>query len=57
MNLKENLMSLKKSQNEEVYVALMTSGKSLLQLYIELKDERDQLAVALACKSIGIPYV
>jgi glutaredoxin-related protein len=50
-------MSLKKSQNEEVYVALMTSGKSLLQLYIELKDERDQLAVALACKSIGIPYV
>jgi glutaredoxin-related protein len=50
-------MSLKQNQNEEVYVAITTSSKSLLQLYIELKDERDQLAVALACKAIGIPYV
>jgi len=50
-------MSLKKKQNAEVYMSITTSGKSLLQLYMEVKKERDQLAVALACKSIGIPYV
>jgi hypothetical protein len=55
-------MTYKKNQNEEVFKEL-TNGKSLLQLYCEmkeerdqLKEERDQLAVALACKSIGIPY-
>jgi hypothetical protein len=45
------------TQNEEIFKELTTSDKSLLQLYLEVKKERDQMAVALACKAIGIPYV
>ena len=43
------------NQNKEVFEQIAKSGKSLLQLYLELKQERDTLAVELACKSLGIP--
>jgi len=50
-------MTKKISQNAVVYKEITTSGKSLLQLYLEVKEERDVLAAALACKSLGVPYV
>jgi len=50
-------MSLKAKQYAEVYEEITTSGKSLLQLYLEMKAERDQLIVRFATKRIGIPYV
>ena len=43
------------TQNSEVYDEII-SGKSLLQMYLEMKDERDQLATTLARKAMGIPY-
>jgi hypothetical protein len=36
-------MSLKAKQNAEVYTTIIESGKALLQLYIELKEENKQL--------------
>ncbi len=50
-------MISKNEQDKEIFKEITTSGKSLLQLYKELKEERDQLAIALSCKAIGIPYV
>lgn len=47
-------MSYKEAQNVEVFKAVRQSGKSLLQLYIEMRDERDQLAVSLAKLKLGI---
>jgi hypothetical protein len=55
--LRKNSMPIQNKQNTELFKELTTSGKSLLQLYTEIKEERDQLAVALSCKAIGIPYV
>jgi hypothetical protein len=46
-------MSKKLKQNEEVFVELI-SGKSLLQLYVDMKEERDQLAASLAKIRMGI---
>ena len=50
-------MSKLAKQNAEVYDEITSSGKSLLQLYLEMKAERDQLIVRIATKRIGIPYV
>ena len=49
-------MSKLAKQNAEVYDEITTSGKSLLQLYMEVKDERDQLIVRLATHRMGIKY-
>jgi hypothetical protein len=47
-------MPKKLKQNEDVYRAITTSGKSLLQLYVDMREERDKLATALAKARIGI---
>lgn len=47
---------MKDNQNVEVYDEITSSGKSLLQLYAEVKAERDQLAVKLATSRMGIKY-
>lgn len=39
---------IKSKQHEEVYKAITESGKSLLQLYIVVKEELDQLKQARA---------
>ena len=49
-------MTMLAKQNAEVYDEITTSGKSLLQLYLEMKDERDQLIVRLATHRMGIKY-
>jgi hypothetical protein len=36
-------MSLRDRQNAEVYEEMVSSGKSLLQLYLELKDRYEWL--------------
>ena len=36
-------MSLKAEQNADVYTTMTESGKALLQLYMELKEENKQL--------------
>jgi glutaredoxin-related protein len=47
-------MPKKLKQHQEVYEAVTSSGKSLLQLYVEMRDDRDKLAAALAKSRIGI---
>ncbi len=47
-------MSYKEAQNVEVFKAVTTTGKSLLELYVEMRDDRDRLAVALAKLRLGI---
>jgi hypothetical protein len=50
-------MSKNNNQNAAVYKDITESGKSLLQLYIEVKDERDKLIARLvANRIIGRPY-
>jgi len=44
-------VSKKLNRNAQVYQEITTSGKSLLQLYLEVKEELDKLVVALASKS------
>jgi|LWDU01.1.fsa_nt_gi hypothetical protein len=46
-------MPKKLKQNEDVFAELI-GGKSLLQLYVDMKEERDQLATALAKIRMGI---
>lgn len=47
-------MSYKEAQNVEVFKEVTQTGKSLMQLYVEVKEERDKLAVALAKLKLGI---
>jgi hypothetical protein len=46
-------MSYKEAQNVEVYRAVRQSGKSLLELYVEVKEERDVAIAQLAVCRIG----
>lgn len=47
-------MPKKLKQHQEVYEEVTSTGKSLLQLYVEMREERDKLATALAKSRIGI---
>ena len=40
---------------KEIYQELISSGKSLIQLYTEVREERDELIAKLACVRMGIP--
>ena len=46
-------MSYKEAQNVEVFKAVTRTGKSLLELYVEVKEERDVAIAQLAVCRIG----
>ena len=43
---------VKDKQNEDVYKDITRTGKSLLQLYVEVKEERDKLLTEKAANRI-----
>jgi len=45
-------MTMKTEQNSEIYDEIVNSGKSLLQLYIELAEENDKLR-QIVCTAIS----